>query len=530
MRVETGELGKEPTTAIFGKQETRETGGWQWRWMRRFLLEESSPLQRPLVEMQRRAGWICIAVVLQALNEIDYHWYLSYIPALLPWGAFISFFLILGSLVAIWMTIRPRKMHKSAGEPAQKRPHRWQRLVLVATVLASIGGAILFGRAVVMGFFMQPQFSNDGTSLDTNAASLLLEGHNPYTDSNILSLVRRFPIEPYWTTPLRQGQLADTLSYPSTWELRGILDTDLKSGRAPEFESKVSYPALSFLTLVPFIWLNIYNVLPFYLLCYLALVAIGWKIARPEMRPLLLLISLANVGMWSSVDGGNVDLLYILFIVLAWLVLDQRWWSAIFLGLAAASKQPAWLFIPFYAILIYHRYGAQEALRRLGVAGVIFLAINLPFILWDPQAWLAGVFAPVADPMFPLGVGLVGLGTTPIFSFLPSSAYAVMEGVAMLLCLVWYWRICRSRPEAAMLLAFVPLFFAWRSLSSYFYCAALPLLILQMARRLPNKGTPWRRPAPPAEHTELGGDGYRDRALPAGVSTRVAMRMAPFLN
>jgi hypothetical protein len=525
---ETGDLGKFTTLPIFTQQEAPEAGRARFGWMRRFLVDEASPLHRPIVEVQRRASWICIAIIAQALNEVDYHWYLSYVPFLLPWAAFIPFFLFLSSFVAMIMAIRPSRPRQQTGESVQKRPRRWQRIVLVLTLLTAIGGAAELGRAVVMGFSMAPQFTNDGTSLDTNAAYLLLQGRNPYTDSSILSLVRRFPIEPYWTTPLRAGQLADTLAYPSTWELRGILDTDLKSGSAPEFESKVSYPALSFLTLIPFVLLNIYNVLPFYLLCYLVLVAVGWKIARPEVRPLVLLISLANVGMWSSVVGGNLDMLYILFVVLAWLVLDQRWWSAIFLGLAAASKQPAWLLIPFYAMLVYRRYGAQETVHRLGIVGIIFMAFNLPFLLWSPQAWLAGMLAPIADPMFPMGVGLVDLSTTPLFSYLPGSVYTMLEAVAMLLCLGWYWRICKSHPEAAMLLAFLPLFFAWRSLASYFYSSALPLFILQVAHMLPRRGKPLRSMARPAPDMHAGDESYRERALPAGVSTRAALRLLPF--
>ncbi len=531
MGSETGELGKQATQVIFTQQDTPQGSrvlDRLYRLTQRFLVEATSPLHRSVAEMQRSACWICVAIIFQALNEVDYHWYLSYVPSLLAWGAFIPFFLFLGSFAAMYMAFRPARTREKPEEPGQQRPRRWQRIVIILTLLTAIGGTVELGRTVVEGFFMQPQFTNDGTSLDTNAASLLLQGHNPYSDSNILSLVRRFPIEPYWTTPLRQGQLADTLEYPSTWELRAILDTDLKSGSAPEFESKVSYPALSFLSLLPFVWLNIYNVLPLYLFCYLAIVAIGWKIARPEMRPLVLLISLANVGMWSSVVGGNVDLLYIPFIVLAWLVLEQGWWSAIFLGLAAASKQPAWLLMPFYAILVYRRYGLWETIRRLGIAGIIFLAINLPFILSDPQAWLAGVLAPVADPMFPMGVGVVGLSTTPIFSYLPTVFYTSLEAIAVLLCLGWYWRICKSRPEAAMLLAFLPLFFAWRSLASYFYCSALPLFILQMARVLPDRGNPSRRIAPPAERAGDGEEVYRGRGLASGLSTRAALRLLCF--
>ncbi len=266
-----------------------------------------------------------------------------------------------------------------------------------------------------------------------------------------------------------------------------MLAQDLKTGSAPEFESKVSYPALAFLSLVPFAWLKTNNALPLYLICYGLIVFIGWKKVRPEMRPWLVLLSLANVSMLTSVLNGNADMLYILLILLAWLLRDKRWWSIVCLGLAFATKQPAWLFLPFYAILIWRHRGLKEAIGRVSMAGVIALTINLPFILWNFHAWLAGVLAPVADPMFPSGVGLVALGLTPILPLLPNVVYSALEALAMLFCIAWYWRICKTRPEAAMLLAVLPLFFAWRSLASYFYCAALPLFILQVTRVLPRR-------------------------------------------
>ena len=113
------------------------------------------------------------------------------------------------------------------------------------------------------------------------------------------------------------------------------------------------------------------------------------------------------------------------------------------------------------------------------------------------------------------------------FSFLPTAAYSLLEAIALLLCLAWYWRICKTRPEAAMLLAFLPLFFAWRSLASYFYCSALPLFILQMARMLPKGDNPSRRMLPFPDHGYDDEAMYRGRGLPAGLSTRAAMRLLP---
>lgn len=449
----------------------------KYAWMRYFFAEGVAAINRPIVELQQRAVWIGVALILQAINEIDHAWY---IPYLMPFGSLIPFLLILGSFIAIYMAFRPatakQKMQLRRGEVSL-----WQRVLLILTFALTIAGGIELGRTVIM-CFLPPQFSNDGTSLDTNAAMLLLQGRNPYTDSNMLDMVRRFHIQPDWTTPLRRGQFANRLDYPTQSDSQTVLDTDLKGNAAPEFESKISYPALSFLSLVPFALFKDYNVLPFYLLSYALLIYVAWRMARPELRPWVLLLSMANVSMWTSTVGGNLDIFAILLVVLAWMLRDKRWLSVLFLGLAFATKQTSWFFIPFYAIMVWRQYSFKEVLSRLSVACLLALLINLPFILWNPQAWLAGILAPVADPMFPAGIGLVGLSVTHLLPFFPNIVYPMLEGVAMLGCLLWYWRICRAYPEAAMLLAVIPLFFAWRSLPSYFYCAAFPLFLLMVSK------------------------------------------------
>ncbi len=448
--------------------------------MRHFFTEDVSPDNNLIVEMQRRATWIGLALVLQALNEIDHNWY---IPHLMPFGSLIPFALILGSFYAIWMAFRPTNTRQRKYY-TQKHPTHWQRILLICTLLTTIAGSIELGRSTWM-CFLPPQFSNDGTSLDTNAAILLVEGRNPYTDSNMLDLARRFPIQPNWTTPLRKGQLANHLDYPSMSDLQSVLDTDLKAKSMLEFESRVSYPSLSFLTLVPFVLFKDYNVLPFYMLSYLLLIAIAWKMARPELRPWVLLLSMANVGMWTSAIGGNLDIFCTLLIIMTWLLRNRRWSSAIFFGIALASKQTAWFFIPFYAIMLFHQYGLKETIYRMTIASSIFLVFNLPFILWNPQAWIAGILTPIDSSMFPMGVGLIGLSVTHLLPYLPQNLYTALEAVAMFVSLAWYWRICRKHPEAAMLLAVLPLFLAWRSLPSYFYGAAFPLYILMAAKILP---------------------------------------------
>ncbi|GCF07661.1 hypothetical protein KDI_12250 [Dictyobacter arantiisoli] len=436
--------------------------------MRFFFAENAASAHHPVIELQYRVSWIGVALLLQSAIEIPH-------VASLPIAPFV---LVLSSFGALWMALRPRSTKQQAQITRDyQHSHLWQRLVLILCLLLTTAGVLQFTYGV-MSSFSAPQFSNDGTSLDTNAAMLLLQGRNPYSDSNIPELFHHFSITPNYTTPLRQGQFANRLDYPSMSELQSILNTSMKTGDVPEFEAKVSYPALSFLTLVPFVLTQNYNVLPFYILSYLVIILIAWKTVRSELRPWVLVLGIANIPMWASTIGGNLDIFYTLLLIVCWLKRDQRWWSAVFLGLALATKQIAWYFVPFYLIMVIQHYGWKETFPRLLIAGGIGLAINLPFIMWDYHSWLAGVMAPIADPMFPMGVGIISLSTSHILPYFPSWIYSGLEFGGMSLTYVWYWRICRARPEAAMLLAVMPLFLAWRSLSSYFYCIVFPTFIL----------------------------------------------------
>jgi hypothetical protein len=121
---------------------------YSYRWMRHFFTEDVSPDNCPIVELQRRAVWIGLALILQALNEIDHDWY---IPYLMPFGSLIPFALILGSFLAMWMAFRPASVRQQA-QYAQKHPSRWQRTILILTVMLVIPGGILFGRAAVLSF------------------------------------------------------------------------------------------------------------------------------------------------------------------------------------------------------------------------------------------------------------------------------------------------------------------------------------------------------------------------------------------
>src|SRR5450759_5868694 len=57
-----------------------------YRWMRYFFSEDTSAANHSTLDLQRRAVWIAVALLLQALNEVDHN---LYIPYLGPFGSLI---------------------------------------------------------------------------------------------------------------------------------------------------------------------------------------------------------------------------------------------------------------------------------------------------------------------------------------------------------------------------------------------------------------------------------------------------------
>jgi hypothetical protein len=97
----------------------------------------------------------------------------------------------------------------------------------------------------------------------------------------------------------------------------------------------------------------------------------------------------------------------------------------------------------------------------------------------------------------------------------------------MLVALAWYWSLCRKRPEAAMLLAILPLVFAWRSLPSYFFCSIYPAFILMAAKARP-AWIPVPQTGLLAQKPLAGTRGAAAQSRPAPVGMRAAISIAHF--
>lgn len=369
-----------------------------------------------------------------------------------------------------------------ARAPVALRYVRMHRIAwLVVCVMALVGASWLIAAPKQHGGDWTP-YHNDAIALNECAARLYLEGRDPYTDLDVFTCYARLGIGADRTTPLRQGLFARDGFYPSDSELDTVWAIQSHDSQAQvEFESKPSYPALSFVLIAPWVALG-WDTNVLYILCLIAAMGLVLLRAPAGLRPFVLTGLLGAASLAAFSVGGSTDLLFALPLVAAWLWREKRG-SGLAFGIACATKQIAWFFAPFYLIADAKDYGWRHAFRRAGEAFAVFALANLPFIVDDPRAWFAGITAPIADPMFPRGAGIIFLVIDRVLPLWPPLAYTALEGLAFAVCLVVAWRARRTSPELGMVLATLPLFFAYRSLFSYFFL--LPLFAFAALVRMP---------------------------------------------
>ena len=223
-------------------------------------------------------------------------------------------------------------------------------------------------------------YTHDGGVIQTEAAiQFVWQGKNPY-------------VEDYTKTPMAEWGFS---------KFRTAL---------------YHYPYLpwTFLFSAPFYWLGqwggFYDQRLVYLLLLAVALALAPRLVTGERNQLALVACLGlNPILALDVIFGQND-----SFVLCWLLLSlvswrqwQRhpkatttpWLSALFFGLACASKPTAWFFAPFYALLLSGIDGATMSTRwrdlpnlalllwrRAWPALLVFVGLLLPYLLWNPFA------------------------------------------------------------------------------------------------------------------------------------------------
>ncbi len=374
-------------------------------------------------------------------------------------------------------------------------PPRWlpqihwkARLVVVAGAVVMTIDTLLVLAALLVLVLLRPAsvaYYNDVIAFTHVNADLVLDGQNPYTtDSGFAASLTRFPGA--GATPLRRGVFGTGYDYPQPAALLAAEARYLARPGAPDgsFDPRTlhSYPALSFLLYVPLVWAGVPDILILHVLVYAGLFLWLVRTAPRGVRRFTALVLGAAVSLVGQSLPMDTEIVCAGFLLLAWHWRDRRWVSALLWGLGCAFKQYCWLFAPYFVVDAWRTCGWREALRRVVIAALAFLLPNLPYLLASPRAWWTSLFLPMSEPLFPMGIGIVAPAIGGLLPFAAPVVYTGLEALALAGCLWAFARWHSVLGEAALLLALIPFFFAFRSPANYF--AIAPWFALSAANRI----------------------------------------------
>ena len=272
---------------------------------------------------------------------------------------------------------------------------------------------------------------HDGAVQVESALEFLSAGKNPY-------------VERYEDTPLRHFAFSGVASESN-----------------PAYEHLVYLPGLLLISF-PFHQVLNYLGLPFdqrliYLGAFVLLVLLLPLMVESPTTKLLLLAAIGlNPSLTGIVVKGMNDVLVVLALVLVAMALAKRrlLLSALFFGLACTIKQIAWLYIPFYLLLLWRMLSGKPSVRDisrpLGVIALVVVLMVLPFFLWNPHAFILDIFAypggavGVNYPVRGYNLGRLLVGSGIIASPFDPFPFWIMQrlfGIPLLLVLLRYqWK------------------------------------------------------------------------------------------
>ncbi len=355
-----------------------------------------------------------------------------------PAAALIAPLLVLGGgvgLAAIWLVDDP-------SSPVA------QGVALFASLVAA-------GVPQAAAIHVRQFFTTDAAAFNQVASQLLVHGKDPYTASMAPAATLLHNPWNFWTYTVDGGHV-----------------------------THVSYPAGSFLLQAPVMALGFHHQVTDWidLAAWLVTGVLMFAMLPVSLRWLSALIVLTPFFVGTFANGGT-DALFLPFLVVAVWQWDRfgtgrgrgpaTWIGPLCLGLACSIKQTPWFCVPLLVIgvgLEANRRGRNPWPVAAGYVAIVvaaFSVINLPFIIWQPSAWMHGTFLPFTQPLVADGQGAVtvalhGLTGGVVLTLL--SIAGVLAYVALLAAFVlWYPRMKRIW----LFLLPVVLFLPGRSLSSY---------------------------------------------------------------
>jgi uncharacterized membrane protein len=269
-------------------------------------------------------------------------------------------------------------------------------------------------------------------------------------------------------------------------EMFRVLPGDLTPLVSGDYLTTFQYPALHFLVFVPFVWLGLADMRWVLVAFEIGVMLTLYHWCPQNLRPMILLPLFAGSDLMINFTAASVtDMLWVLPLLFAAFTLKKPWLSGLFYGVSCAFKQIPWLLAPFLLIYMLQingnaasRVRLSRALKFAGVAVVVFLAVNGPFMLAAPRVWFVNVLTPIASDLVILSQGPSVL--TQVGSAEVGRAFYTILAVGILATLFVNYYVYFDRLKYILwIFPGIILWFSYRALTNY-VIYWLPLLLVSL--------------------------------------------------
>lgn len=308
---------------------------------------------------------------------------------------------------------------------------------------------IIASTAIIVWLKPGTNFGTDALLFSRFSVDLLLAGRNPFAES-MAPAIEVYGGSILHVTPQIDGTAISSLSYPAGMVWAFVPQAALGIG-------DLNFGAS--------------------LLIFSALVLIFLTLESPPsiaLMPFIVMLGGRNL-LWAAA-GGLLDVVWLLPLLVSMHYWHQeRYAAAAFaFGLAAGTKQTVWPIAGALAIWVWNDAETREmfverASTTIGWGLAGFLVLNLPFMVWNIEAWANSVLTPISSgaPMVHQGVGTTLLTVAGVYG-LPKDYYTLLTVASFVVALGVYALYWDRMKWVAWVLPPIVLFWYYRSLNSYF--------------------------------------------------------------
>jgi hypothetical protein len=325
------------------------------------------------------------------------------IPLFREWGRMAIAPYALGAAVAALIAAR------GAGRWSALRVRAWLAVAVFAgAALAPLAVEALWRARTEPGLHAQSE-----AIVTEEAATALLDGRDPYAAT--------------YEGALAERPLGTRSHFPYLPAMLGFGLPRALDGRSALADARIAFALATLVAGLASLWM--------------------WRTSGERRLRAAQVLAILPTGALPMVAGGD-DLPVLALMLFSLVLVGERkaGWAGAVAGLAAAMKQTAWPLLPFL-VLAARLPGGRAGLRRVMVpATAVPAALILPFLAWDPSAFLEDVV------LFPLGLGeqATAAGTTTVGTLLvaafPASRTALVVAFALIVAGMAGYLLIRRPP------------------------------------------------------------------------------------